>query len=275
MAEILWKHWRSRGTSWTVFTWSSISRIAVAKTIRGSAMGTWFFFFKKKTIWECLLFVVKTRVISVSICGRHQNGWKEAECGTDVEEINEKTLILTNQHHFLTMYVRDVLNVNANLMKQLLNDIQRCLNHVFLLEQLKNYRGGKSLTQKQWRGPTTGKDMLENALSDTVNWQTRKWSSLTMFQVLAWMMINSSRKNSKQLEKCQKFAHKLSWNACTWRESEDIPWSVNKLARSVTKWTQACDRRLARLISYIHHTSEFRQYCHVEKEAQRCRWYSF
>ena len=34
----------------------------------------------------------------------------------------------------------------------------------------------------------------------------------------------------------------------------DILWSVNKLARSVTKWTQTCDRRLARLISYIHHT---------------------
>ena len=31
----------------------------------------------------------------------------------------------------------------------------------------------------------------------------------------------------------------------------DILWSVNKLARSVTKWTQTCDRRLARLISFI------------------------
>ena len=29
----------------------------------------------------------------------------------------------------------------------------------------------------------------------------------------------------------------------------DILWSVNKLARSVTKWTRACDRGLARLIS--------------------------
>ena len=34
----------------------------------------------------------------------------------------------------------------------------------------------------------------------------------------------------------------------------DILWSVNKLARAVTKWTNACDNRLARLISYIHHT---------------------
>ena len=52
----------------------------------------------------------------------------------------------------------------------------------------------------------------------------------------------------------------------------DILWSVNKLARSVTAWTQACDRRLARLISYIHHTSDYRQSCHVETAAQHCRF---
>ena len=34
----------------------------------------------------------------------------------------------------------------------------------------------------------------------------------------------------------------------------DILRSVNKLARAVTKWTKACDKRSARLISYIHHT---------------------
>ena len=51
----------------------------------------------------------------------------------------------------------------------------------------------------------------------------------------------------------------------------DILWSVNKLARAVTKWTQACDRRLARLVSDIHHTNDFRQYCHVGNTAQHCR----
>ena len=51
----------------------------------------------------------------------------------------------------------------------------------------------------------------------------------------------------------------------------DILWSVNKLARSVTKWTQACDRRLARSISYIHHTRDYRHYCHVGNAAQHCR----
>ena len=43
----------------------------------------------------------------------------------------------------------------------------------------------------------------------------------------------------------------------------DFLWSVNKLARSITKWTKACDKRLSRLISYIHYTSEYKQYCHA------------
>ena len=51
----------------------------------------------------------------------------------------------------------------------------------------------------------------------------------------------------------------------------DILWSVNKLARAVTEWFSACDKRLARLISNIHHTSEYRQYCSVGITAQQCR----
>ena len=46
---------------------------------------------------------------------------------------------------------------------------------------------------------------------------------------------------------------------------------MNKHARSITKWTTARDKRLARLISYIHHTSEFKQCCHVGNTAQQCR----
>ena len=50
-------------------------------------------------------------------------------------------------------------------------------------------------------------------------------------------------------------------------ERPDILWFVNKLARAVTK----CDKRLARLISYIHHTSDYRQYCYVRNTGQQCR----
>ena len=51
----------------------------------------------------------------------------------------------------------------------------------------------------------------------------------------------------------------------------DILWSVNKLARSITKWTKASDKRLARLISYIHQTCEYKQFCHVGNTAKQCR----
>ena len=50
-----------------------------------------------------------------------------------------------------------------------------------------------------------------------------------------------------------------------------IQWSVNKLARSITKWTEACDKRLNRLISYIHHKCEYKQNCHVGNTAKQCR----
>ena len=51
----------------------------------------------------------------------------------------------------------------------------------------------------------------------------------------------------------------------------DIRWSVNELARSITKRTKACDKRLNRLISFIHHTRECKQYCHVGNTAKQCR----
>ena len=43
----------------------------------------------------------------------------------------------------------------------------------------------------------------------------------------------------------------------------DFMWSVNMLAREVTRWTVACDRRLHRLICYMHQTADYAQICFV------------
>ena len=53
---------------------------------------------------------------------------------------------------------------------------------------------------------------------------------------------------------CSQVVLNCLYLARIWRP--DIPLSVNKLARSITKWTKACDKRLSRLISYIHHTCD-------------------
>ena len=47
----------------------------------------------------------------------------------------------------------------------------------------------------------------------------------------------------------------------------EILWSVNKLARAITKWTKVCDIRSARLISYMYHASEYRQHCSAYKHS--------
>ena len=68
---------------------------------------------------------------------------------------------------------------------------------------------------------------------------------------------------------CSQIVLKCSYLARIGRP--DILWSVNKLARSITKWTMSCDKRLNRLISYIHHTCEYKQYCQVGNTAKQCR----
>ena len=35
--------------------------------------------------------------------------------------------------------------------------------------------------------------------------------------------------------------------------------------------TKVCDKRMNRLISYIHHTCEYKQYCYLGKTAKQCR----
>ena len=171
MFKIMGKHWRSCGTSWTKLVWSSICWIAMGKTIRASFIRTWM-----GESPELGMYVrsMETRAFLSDKCGWHQNVRKEAESGSHVEEIDEETLILTNQTHFLITCVRDALRVNANRLKLSLNDVQKCSYHVFLMEEQRKYRDGKNLKHIQWRGPTTWKDMLRNVLNDTAKWQTRK-----------------------------------------------------------------------------------------------------
>ena len=43
-----------------------------------------------------------------------------------------------------------------------------------------------------------------------VNWRTKRQRNCTKFQILAWMIKNSRRRNWNRLESCQKYALKLS-----------------------------------------------------------------
>ena len=94
---------------------------------------------------------------------------------------------------------------------------------------------------------------------------------MEQFYQIASLCLGDHQFKQKELESvgCLQFVSKCLYVARIGRP--DILWSVNMLARSVTKWTQTCDKRYARLITYIHHTKNFRQCCHVGNTAQHCR----
>ena len=50
----------------------------------------------------------------------------------------------------------------------------------------------------------------------------------------------------------------------------DCLYATNILARLVTKWTVACDKRLHRLICYIHQTVDYTMTCHVGDDFHEC-----
>ena len=102
------------------------------------------------------------------------------------------------------------------------------------------------------------KVMQRNVWSDIVSLQKRRLNNSAKYLLHASMTTTSKKKMKSVGElstTCSQIVLKCFHLARIGRL--DILWSVNKLARSITKWTKACDKRLNRLISCIPHTSEY------------------
>ena len=112
--------------------------------------------------------------------------------------------------------------------------------------------------------------MQRSVWNDIVSWQTRRTQQLYKVSTPCIDDHHFKEEETKSIGElsstCSQIVLKCLYLARIGRP--DILWSVNKLARSITKWTKACDKRLNRLISYIHHTSEYKQYCHVGNTAK-------
>ena len=213
----------------------------------------------------------------VGVRWRHWDGWTEAEYSTHVEEIDEgcrywwtciilrsrllamySTWMQTKWNYYRTTH-KDVWITYFSRSNGIITGMGEtsCKNHCVVL----------------WHGGTCSKIVWKG----TANLPTRKLSNYTKIQVLA---LDDHQFKKEELESlgelfqvCWQIVLKRLYLARIGRS--DSLWSVNKLARAVTKWTQACDRRWARLIAYIHHTQDYRQYWHVSNTAQHCRLGSF
>ena len=115
--------------------------------------------------------------------------------------------------------------------------------------------------------------MQRSVWSDIVSWRTRRLSNSTKYLLHASMTTTSKKNKWNLLENCHVYALKLFWNADTWQELDDLIFHGQwiRLHDQSPKRTKACDKRLNLLISNIHHTCEYKQYCHVGNTAKQCR----
>ena len=115
--------------------------------------------------------------------------------------------------------------------------------------------------------------MRRSAWKDVANWYMKKAEQLYEVSSPCLDDHHCKKEGQETVGECSKVCSHIVLKCLYLARMgrPDIPWSANKLARAVTKWTRACDKRFARLISEIHHTRKFRQYCHVGNTAQQCR----
>ena len=104
----------------------------------------------------------------------------------------------------------------------------------------------------------TWKGMPRNVWNDIVSWLTRRLKQLYKVSppcIDDHHIKEEELKSVGELSKvCSQIVLKCLYSARIRRP--DILWSVNKLARSFTKWTKACDKRLNRSISiFIIHVN--------------------
>ena len=179
----------------------------------------------------------ETRVASVSKCEWHQKLRVKCRIWLPCGKSWWKMWILMNPHHFMIMKIWDALNVIPNPMKQSLNSTQRCLSHVFLQKQLKNYMGGK----------TSLKDSCVVLRHGDAKKCVERYSEFHQFKQEELESVGELSEVCSQIVLTCLYVTRIG--------RPDILWSVNKLARSVTQWTQACDRRLTKA-DFLHSSYE-------------------
>ena len=182
-----------------------------------------------------------------------------------------KKSIWENQHHSLIMCTWAVLKDNAKKAKILLAITEPCLNPEFPQGTTEKLPCSENLSISSWSYDMDGhaKKCVER-YCELANKTTQQLYKVSTPCIDDHHFKEEELKSVGELSKvCSQIVLKCLCLARIGRL--DILWSVNILARSFTKWTKACVKRLSRLISYIHHTCDYKQDCHVGNTAKQCR----
>ena len=186
-------------------------------------------------------------------------------------------MIWENQHHSSTMFIWVALKENVKSVRILWIITKVCSNQGFPPRLHKKLPATKATgkpdaeTISSWSYDMEGRaKKCAERYCELANKTTEQWNKLATPFMDDHQFKEEENGSVEELSiVCLQTVLKCLYLARIGRP--DILWSVIKLARAVTKWTNTCYKRLARLIAYIHHTCEYRQYCYVGNTAQHCR----
>ena len=216
--------------------------------------------------WE---FIVK-QVILICVCGWHKIGCKETKSWSDVESTQQRS-----RYGRTNIFLGScILGLHSTTMRNKQRYCGQLQNHV----RIANFCGGlEKLPFPQYlRISSWSYDMAGHAKKCVERYCELANKTTQQLYKVSTPCIDDHHFKEEETKSvgdfscaCSQIVQKCLYLARIGRP--DILWSVNKLARSITKWTKACDKRLNRLISYIHHTCEYKRYCHVGNTAKQCR----
>ena len=192
--------------------------------------------------WECS-FVDQEKGLFLSVyVDDYQTGWKETQCQTDLENTNVQTLIWENQHHSSTRFIWVALTMS---------DQQGYMDNYRSMFESRISAGA---TEKIPETKSTGKPDAETISSwsydlegNTKNCVGRycELANKTpeQFFKVATQCMDDQHFREEEMKSVGEFSTVCSQIVLKCQELArigrlDILWSVNKLARAVTKWTK-------------------------------------
>ena len=199
----------------------------------------------------------RERIVLVCVCGRYQTGW-ETENIEPTWKILMRDVDLGEPTSFLDHVYLGCTQRECQISR---NNVDSYRN---MFESRMPARGAEkmSVSEKSDANISSWSYDMEGHAKKFVerNCELANKTTEQLYKVSTPCMDDHQFKKDemgsfRELSKvCSQIVLKCLYMARIGRP--DILWSVNKFARSITKWTKACGKRLNRLISYIHHTCE-------------------
>ena len=268
MTKIVVQCGRPSSSSWAKLVRSSFGRTIMGKAIWENPIAA---LLGKVPNKECLFLLRQKNVILICVCEWHKICWKETNHWSDVkvknkeDDLGETTSSLDHQNLGCTQR-------QCEISKDIVDNYRTMFDSRISAERTEKLQYSEKLVVVP-SDPMTWRVMPRNVWNDIVSWQTRRLNNSAKLSTPCIDDHHFIEEELKSVGELSTVSSQivLKYLYLTRIGRPDFLWSVNNFARSITKWTKTCDKRLSRLISYIHHTGEYKQHCHVGNTAKQCR----